>query len=143
MRLVSDFWSDLSQDFSQTLGGLGTEGPGDFSQTFLGFQGPEGLRDSWSSSGGSRFVSQCPERKRCVKIYPLRLRETLCESGSWIDALKKRGRALKKRGRFLKKRGRVLKKRRLVRGTGGGPLLQKGGGWLLKKRGFLRSRGGP
>ena len=47
--------------------------------------------------------------------------EILCESGRWIDVLKKRG-------RVLKKRGRVLKKRRLVRGTGGGPLLQKGGG---------------
>ena len=42
-------------------------------------------------------------------------------------ALKKRGRVLKKRGRVLKKRGRVLKKRRLLRGIGGGPLLQKGG----------------
>ena len=47
----------------------------------------------------------------------------------WIDALKKRGRLRKKRGRrVLKKRGRALEKRRLVRGTGGGPLLQKGGG---------------
>ena len=52
---------------------------------------------------------------------------TLCESGRWIDALKKGGRVLKKKGRVLKKWGRVLKKRRLVRGTGGGPLLQKGG----------------
>ena len=58
----------------------------------------------------------------------LLLRETLCESGRWIDALKKTW-------RVLKKRGRVLKKRRLVRGTGGGPLLQKGGGWLLEKGG--------
>ena len=33
----------------------------------------------------------------------------MCESGRWIDALKKRGRVLKKRGRVLKKRGRVLK----------------------------------
>ena len=38
-------------------------------------------------------------------------RETLCESGRWVDALKKRGRVLKKRGRVLKKRGRVLKKK--------------------------------
>ena len=56
------------------------------------------------------------------------LGETLCESGRWIDVLKKGGRVLKKRGRVLKKRGRVLKKQRLVRETGGGPLLQKGGG---------------
>ena len=50
-------------------------------------------------------------------------------SGWWIDTLKKRG-------RVLKKRGRLLKKRRLVRGTGGGPLLHKGGGgWLFKKGG--------
>ena len=58
---------------------------------------------------------------------PSEVRETLCESGRWIDALKKRGRVLKKRGRVLKKRGRFLKKRRLVRETGGGPLLKKGG----------------
>ena len=32
-----------------------------------------------------------------------------------------------KRGRVLKKRWRVLKKVCLVRGTGGGPLRQKGG----------------
>ena len=31
----------------------------------------------------------------------------------------------------LKKMGRVLEKRGLVRGAGGGPLLQKGAGWLL------------
>ena len=37
-------------------------------------------------------------------------RETLCESGRWIDALKKRGRVLKKRGRVLKKRGRFLRR---------------------------------
>ena len=66
---------------------------------------------------------------------PLVFRETLCESGRWIDALKERGRVLKKRGRVLKKRGRVLKKRRLVRGTGGGPLLQKGGGGVFLRRG--------
>ena len=48
------------------------------------------------------------------------LRETLCESGRCIDALKMRRRVLKKRGRVPKKRG-------FVRGTGGGPLLQKGG----------------
>ena len=29
------------------------------------------------------------------------VRETQCESGRWIDALKKRGRVLKKRGRVL------------------------------------------
>ena len=40
---------------------------------------------------------------------PLPLRETLCESGRWIDALKKGGRVLKKRGRVLKKRGRFLR----------------------------------
>ena len=64
----------------------------------------------------------------------LQIKETQCESGRCIDALKKRRRVLKKGGRVLKKRGRVLKKRRrvlkkvcLVRGTGGGPLLQKGG----------------
>ena len=62
-------------------------------------------------------------------------RETLCESGRWIDALKKGGRVLKKRGRVLKKRGRVLKKLCLVRGTGGGPLLQKGGGGFLRRGG--------
>ena len=50
--------------------------------------------------------------------------ETLCQSGGCIDALKKKG-------RVLKKRGRVLKKVRLVRGTGGGPLFEKRGGWLL------------
>ena len=69
------------------------------------------------------------------RTWQNKLRETLCESGRWIDALKKRERVLQKRGRVLKKRGRVLKKRRLVRGIGGGPLLQKGGGWLLKKEG--------
>ena len=43
---------------------------------------------------------------------------------------------LRREGGVLKKRGRVLKKRRLVRGAGGGPLLQKGGGgWLLKEGG--------
>ena len=39
-----------------------------------------------------------------------KFRETLCESGRWIDALKKRGRLLKKRGRILKKRGRFLRR---------------------------------
>ena len=70
--------------------------------------------------------------------------ETLCESGRCIDAfkkrrrvLKKRGRVLQKRGRVLQKRGRVLKKVCLVRETGDGPLLQKGGGWLLKKGGMV------
>ena len=38
------------------------------------------------------------------------IRETLSESGRWIDALKKRGRVLKKRGRVLKKRGRFLRR---------------------------------
>ena len=42
------------------------------------------------------------------------IKETLCESGRCIDALKKRRRVLKKRGRVLKK-------------TGGGLRLQKGG----------------
>ena len=54
-------------------------------------------------------------------------RETLCESGRRIDALKRRRRALKNRRRVLKKRGRLLKKLFLVRETGVGPLLQKGG----------------
>ena len=74
-------------------------------------------------------------------VSSLEFRETLCESGRCVDALKKRRRVLKKRGRVLQKRGRVLKKRGrilkkvcLVRETGGGPLLQKGG-WLLKKGG--------
>ena len=59
-------------------------------------------------------------------------RETLCESGRWIDALKKRGRVLRKRGRVLKKRGRFLSKgnRRWAasseRGWGGG-FLRRGG----------------
>ena len=60
------------------------------------------------------------------------VRETLCESGRWIDALKKRR-------RLLKKRGRVLKKRRLVRETGGGRLLQGGGHFKKGGGGFLRS----
>ena len=55
------------------------------------------------------------------KRLTTRFRETLCEPGRWIDALKKRG-------RVLKKRGRVLQKRRLVRGTRGGPLLPQRGG---------------
>ena len=63
-------------------------------------------------------------------------RETLCESGRWIDALTKRGRVLKKRGRVLKKRGRL--KRRFVRGTGRGPLLQKGWGGFLRRGGVLK-----
>ena len=75
------------------------------------------------------------------------VRESLCESGRCIDALKKRGRALKKTGRVLKKsgrvlekRGRVLKKVCLVRGTGGGTLLQnEGGGFLRGGGGFLRT----
>ena len=47
-------------------------------------------------------------RKRHINIHFFR--ETLCESGRWIDALKKRGRLLKKRGRVLKKRGRFLRR---------------------------------
>ena len=66
------------------------------------------------------------------------LRETLCESGRCIDALKKRRRVLKKRGRVLKKRGRFLrrgkgKKLCSVRGTGRGPLLQKEGGGFFRR----------
>ena len=34
---------------------------------------------------------------------------------------------LLRRGQGSSEEGEVLKKRRLVRGTGGGPLLQKGG----------------
>ena len=60
----------------------------------------------------------------------IRFRETLCESGRCIDALKKRG-------RVLKKRRRVLKKVCLVKETGGGPLLQKGGGGRFFKRGGM------
>ena len=41
--------------------------------------------------------------------------------------LRREGGFLRRGGGFLR-RGGVLKKRRLVRGTGGGPLLQKGGG---------------
>ena len=44
------------------------------------------------------------------KVRFVFLRETLCESGRWIDALKKRGRVLKKRGRVLKKRRRFLRR---------------------------------
>ena len=79
---------------------------------------------------------------RKAPIRP-KIRETLCESGRWIGALKKRGRVLKKRGKVLKKRGRVLKKRRLVRGTGGGALLQKGGGGFLRRGGVLKKPVGP
>ena len=61
-----------------------------------------------------------------------RIRETLCESGRCIDALKKRRRVLKKRGRVLKKRGRVLKKLGLVRGTAS---AEGGGGFLRGGRG--------
>ena len=45
-----------------------------------------------------------------VTFFSILVRETLCESGRWIDALKKRGRVLKKRGRVLKKRGRFLRR---------------------------------
>ena len=83
-------------------------------------------------------------KKVCVESAPLpsrlQVRETLCESGRWIDALEKRGRVLKKRGRVLKKRGRFLKKRCLVSSEGGGWLLQKGGGWLLKSRGSFKGQ---
>ena len=54
-------------------------------------------------------------------------RETLCEAGRCIVAVQKRRRALGKRVRVLKKRGSVLKKVCLVRGTGGWPLLLRGG----------------
>ena len=67
----------------------------------------------------------------CVCVFPFTVfsfRETLCESGRWIGALKKRGRVLKKRVRVLKKRGRFLRRGVLARGTGGGLLLQNGGG---------------
>ena len=106
------------------------------------FSGP--LPEPWGrKSGGSLESLDSLESLENGLFWkrPLSKREALCESGRWIDALKKRGRDLKKRGRVLKKRGRVLKKRRFVRGTGGGPLLQKGGGWLLQKGGggFLRS----
>ena len=44
------------------------------------------------------------------------------------------------RGRFRKKRGRVLEKVVLVRRTGGGPLLEKGGaGFLRRWEGFCVS----
>ena len=45
---------------------------------------------------------------------------------------------LRREGGFFKKRGRVLKKRRLVRGKGGGPLLQKWGGDFLRRGGLLK-----
>ena len=45
-----------------------------------------------------------------ARVKGVPIRETLCESGRWIDALKKRGRVLKKRGRVLKKRGRFLRR---------------------------------
>ena len=73
--------------------------------------------------------------------HVVRVRETLCESGRCNGALetrrraKKRWRVLKKSGTVLKKRGRVLKKVCLVMGTGGGPLLQKGGGGFLRRGG--------
>ena len=38
-----------------------------------------------------------------VLLFFPRVRETLCESGRWVDALKKRGRVLKKKGRFLRR----------------------------------------
>ena len=57
--------------------------------------------------------------------------------------LKKRWRVLKKTGRLLKKRGRVLKKVCLLRETGGGPLLQKGGVLFKKGGGFLRTPDNP
>ena len=66
------------------------------------------------------------------------------QSGSWRRSDKRSsqeegGRALKKGGRALKKRGRVLKKVGLVRGTGGGPLLQKEGGGFLRRGGLLKN----
>ena len=45
--------------------------------------------------------SETSTKKRVV----LKVRETLYESGRWIDALKKRGRVLKKRGRVLRSGG--------------------------------------
>ena len=57
-------------------------------------------------------------------------RETLCESGTCIDALKRRRSFLKKRGRVLKKRGRVLKKVCFVREMG---RFFRRRGWLLKR----------
>ena len=79
-------------------------------------------------------------KKGASKYAHTALGETLWESGRCIDALKERRRALKKRGWVLKKRWRVLKKVSFVRGTKGGPLCQKAGGWLLKRAGgFLRT----
>ena len=63
-------------------------------------------------------------------------RET-CLSGRCIDALRRDGGFLRRGGEG----GWVLEKVCLVRGTGGGPLLWKGG-WLLEKRGRVpKNRG--
>ena len=77
----------------------------------------------YGANGGVGWALAKELASRCTLVcqnyplanYPLvspgflRLRETLCESGRWINALKKRGRVLKKRGRVLKKRGRFLR----------------------------------
>ena len=53
--------------------------------------------------------------------------------------LRREGGFLRRAGGFVKKRGRVLKKVCLARGTGGGPLLQKGGGGFLRRGWVLKS----
>ena len=97
---------------------------------------------SLGEPGQVKNGSQCKFQNfhNLAKENLVSLLRTLCESGRCIDALKKRRRVLKKRGRLqqkrgrvFKKRGRVLKKVCLVRETGGGPLLQKGGGGFLRR----------
>ena len=51
--------------------------------------------------------------------------------------LRREGGFFRRGGGFLRRGGGEVLKRRSVRGTGGGPLLQKGG-WLLKKGGVLK-----
>ena len=60
-------------------------------------------------------------------------RETLCESGRCIDALKKRKRVLKKRGRVLKKRG--SEEEAFCEGNRRWAASSEGVEWLLKKGG--------
>ena len=60
--------------------------------------------------GENRIRASGPKCKKHRGFWPAqKIRETLCESGRWIDALKKGGRVLKKRERVLKKRGRFLR----------------------------------
>ena len=54
-RLVGLF-RDFFQTFSRLFGTPAPEAPGDFFQTFWGISGPEGPRDSCSSSEGSQSM---------------------------------------------------------------------------------------